>query len=167
MDMNVFYPPCLADPEEDCRVPRSVYEIECQNCKQGGRKSQYFGTSGHVLHKRLREHCTDLAGGRRSNAMVKHKMTEHPNSQVTFHAKPVRGQIKFNVDRYIRESQAIYKASLDPSINLLNQRSEWGHRGVPRLQIAPQWDFSQQISGKMIKYTHAPTHRLLGSFTIL
>ena len=27
-----FQPPCNVDPEMDCRVARSVYEVECVNC---------------------------------------------------------------------------------------------------------------------------------------
>ena len=47
----------------------------------------------------------------------------------------LRGGIYFNIERQIHESIEIEEASLNDNVNLLNQRSEWGNRGLVRLVV--------------------------------
>ena len=134
----VFQPPCNIDPESDCRVNRVVYETECVTCLEDpGQTSRpvYIGTSGHLLHKRQMEHIGEIRQGRRSNALFKHHTNLHQNLVPNFRSRPIQGGIKFNVDRFITEGHQIQKASLDQNILVMNSRSEWGHRGLPRLQV--------------------------------
>ena len=58
----VFAPPCNIDPEMDCRVPRAVYEVECMQCAgdEEQKRNIYLGTTGHMLHKRQREHMGEV-----------------------------------------------------------------------------------------------------------
>ena len=47
----------------------------------------------------------------------------------------VSAGIKFNLDRQISEALEIEEARNNPDIQLLNQRSEWGNAGLPRLRV--------------------------------
>ena len=81
------------------------------------------------------EHLNAVRGGYQSNALSKHSQLDHRNVNVEFRSKVLRGGIKYNLDIFILEAHMIHKYSQDNSINLLNQRGEWGHRGLPRLQV--------------------------------
>ena len=72
---------------------------------------------------------------RRSNALYKHSINEHSTEQPNFVSKPIQSGFKYNLDRFIFESIKIQHGNLDNNINCLNSRAEWGHRGLPRLQI--------------------------------
>ena len=62
----VFVPKCNVDPESDCRVVRTVYEIDCQNCledQNSGQTAKYVGTSGRLMqtHKNCPPgHCSKM-----------------------------------------------------------------------------------------------------------
>ena len=71
------------------------------------------------------------------NAQSKHHWGEHPTEDPYFETVMVEYPHRFNLERYIAESIQIEGARLDPSINLMNQRSEWGHTGVIRLGALP------------------------------
>ena len=134
----VFQPKCNIDPESDCRVGRSVYEIECLSCIQDPGQLQrpiYVGASGHVLHKRQMEHIGEIRQGRRSNALFKHHNKMHQGQNFNFSSRPIQGGICFNVDIFITEGHEILKASMNNQVLVLNSRPEWGHRGLPRLQV--------------------------------
>ena len=131
----VFEKKCNIDPMHDCRVSRAVYETECTICKNSNIKSVYYGTSGRMLHLRQREHMTDIRLLRRNNAMFKHTMNAHPNLVPDYMSRPVQGGFKYNVDRFIFEALKIQQGNQDATIQILNSRAEWGHRGLPRLQV--------------------------------
>ena len=137
--MVVFFKTkCNIDREADCRVSQSVYSVDCLNCHddpQVTRPSVYYGTSGRQLHIRQLEHLNDVRLMRRSNALFKHSINEHPTEQPNFVSKPIQSGFKYNLDRFIFESIKIQHGNLDNNINCLNSRAEWGHRGLPRLQI--------------------------------
>ena len=44
---------------------------------------------------------------------------------------------KNNHIRFVTEALEIDRARDDPSVNLLNQKSEWGQQTLPRLRITP------------------------------
>ena len=137
----VFQPPCTIDPEMDCRTSRCVYEVECLDCQRDAqmhKRSVYLGTTGHMMHKRQGEHQQEVRQHRHSNAMYKHSVREHQGQTTEFRSKVLKGNIKYNMDRFILESLRIQKASLDERQNIMNSRGEWGHRGLPRLQIQQQ-----------------------------
>ena len=134
----VFTPKCNVDPEHDCRATRSVYCVECTNCKLDPNVMQsafYLGTSGHQLHKRQREHMGEVRNRRASNALFKHHSNFHSETEPNFTSRPIHSGIRFNLDRFIMEGHQINKNSLDENGILLNSRSEWDHRGIPRLQV--------------------------------
>ena len=41
--------------------------------------------------------------------------------------------MRYNMDRMILEAHKIEEATNDPEVALLNQRGEWGHRGLVRI----------------------------------
>ena len=69
------------------------------------------------------------------NSLYKHHTLNHANSQAKFASKSVRKGIRFTMDRYITEALLIEESNQDPNVDLLNNRSEWGQRGVPRVQF--------------------------------
>ena len=95
----------------------------------------YIGTTGHTTHDRQLEHVSSVRRMEMSNALAKHQATHHPNHEAEFSSQVLRGGIQFNLDRFILEAHKIQEAGQNPNIALMNQRSEWGHRGLPRLQI--------------------------------
>ena len=66
-----------------------------------------------------------------TNALTKHHFNKHREVAPNFKVKPLRKGVKFNLDRYITEALLID----DPNVDLLNDRSEWGQRGVPRVRF--------------------------------
>ena len=115
-------------------MTRSIYGIECQNCLRlpEPRRAVYVGTTGHSTHKRNLEHLAALNRRQRTHALTRHHMTKHANIEPDFKTKNIKGHVKFNLDRYIFEGLTIEKHARDESIDLLNQRGEWG-RSIPRL----------------------------------
>ena len=142
-----FRDKCFTNDEQDCATSRVVYEIECRLCKSkadadnDAGRAVYTGTTGHSIHKRMREHAASLRTGSEKSALDKHRIKDHPhvdNSDPTminnmFEAKIVQGHIKLNTTRYICESLNIDKLNKDPSVNLLNSKSEWNKNRVNRL----------------------------------
>ena len=128
---------CNMDADTDCRVSRSVYQTECQTCLEGTdpQTSAYVGTTGCVSHKRTREHMNLVRLHNQTNAQSKHHWEEHPNNIPRFKTTILKGGIRYNLDRQICESLYIERYKNNADINLLNQRSEWGHQGIPRLQV--------------------------------
>ena len=84
-----------------------------------------------------KEHQAVIESRSRSpkNALAKHQKQTHPNDPPKFEMPKVSGGIRFNLDRQITEALEIERAKSDPSIQLLNQRSEWGNAGLPRLRV--------------------------------
>ena len=128
-------PKCWNEEESHCSDQRIVYEICCGNCT-GDRVSKYIGTSGFSTHKRMKEHQSDVRNKRQSNSLFKHHATSHQGETPNFQSRPLRKGLKFNLDRYITEALLIEEANQDPNVDLLNNRSEWGQRGVPRVRFS-------------------------------
>ena len=127
---------CNMDSEADCRVKRSVYQSECQIClTEQDRKTVYIGTTGRVQHCRNLEHQQQIRTKSTSNALSKHHWSEHQNQIPSYKTTILRGGFRYNLDRQICESLTIETMNSDENINLINQRSEWGGRGIPRLQV--------------------------------
>ena len=124
----VFTPKCNVDPEEDCRNGRVVYEVECMNCTRDPatvQKALYFGTSGHLLHKRQLEHIGEVRRGLASNALSKHHTQVHQNQNLDpdFRSRPLRGGIRYNLDRFILEANKIEQGSQNQSIKTENLKT--------------------------------------------
>ena len=94
----------------------------------------YIGTSGCTLHEGTLEHQS-LTAKPTNNAQRKHHWSKHPNQQPIFTTEVIRSGIKYNTDRFIFEALKIEKARVDPNLNLLNQKSEWGNNGLVRLMV--------------------------------
>ena len=128
---------CNVDPEMDCRVSRAVYRAVCVHCTNNPDvcDTVYLGTTGCTLHKCTVEHMSQT-DRLTNNPQSKHHWEKHPDLQPKFVTQIVSAGIKFNTDRFIRESLEIEKAKNDPNLNCINQKSEWGHSGLVRLTIS-------------------------------
>ena len=126
-------PECNTDKDHDCRSARVVYKAVCINCETAGQETQYIGTSGRSLHSRTVEHMALINSRSNGNAQSRHNWDAHPNLNPNFRRQLIRGGIHFNVERFIHESLEIEDARSNNDIQLLNQRSEWGQRGLVRL----------------------------------
>ena len=62
-------------------------------------------------------------------------MIAHPAQQPEFRTKIIKGGFRWNLERNIFEALEIAQQSRNININLLNQKSEWGHQGLVRLQV--------------------------------
>ena len=131
-------PKCNVDREADCRVSRCVYSVSCDHCTETGQETQYIGTTGCTLHKRQREHMCEVQRRSTSNAQSKHHWEKHPTQEPKYTTRIISGGIKYNIERYIKEALQIESAKENTNINLINQKSEWGMTGVPRLRV--HWD---------------------------
>ena len=81
------------------------------------------------------QHIGAVRRGQDSNALAKHHKTKHRGQAPVHKTKILRGNIKFNLDRFILEAISIDDMKNVQNMNLLNQKSEWGHHGLPRLGI--------------------------------
>ena len=130
---------CLISEEDDCRVTRGVYKVSCLNCQEDptSKDCLYLGTTARTFHARCKEHQAAIQSRTRSpkNALAKHQRLSHPNDSPRFVMTKVSAGIRFNLDRQISEALEIEEARNNPDIQLLNQRSEWGNAGLPRLRV--------------------------------
>ena len=129
---------CNVRGDKDCREARAVYQIICQTCQnhpQQPQKVVYIGTTGFTMHKRLLEHCQDLRLGNLRNALAKHSRLVHPDEEAVFAAESVESQIRYNLERFISEAIRIEMAKNELGTTLMNQKGEWGHFGISRLQV--------------------------------
>ena len=113
-----------------------MYQVSCKNCSEEdpSTESIYVGTSGYSLHRRQMQHIEEIRRQQQSNAMAKHQRHAHPNLQPNFRSKPIRGGMQYNLDRYILEAHLIQENSQKDDVVLMNQRSEFGNRGIPRIE---------------------------------
>ena len=133
----VFIPKCNVDSDKDCRVSRLVYEVECNRCTSDptAKKALYTGTSGHVLHKRQLEHVGEISRHQASNALFKLHEQMHQGQDTDFTSRSTRGNIQYNLGRFILEAHKIEMNHRNQDVQIMNNRSEWGNRGLPRLVI--------------------------------
>ena len=125
------------DPEHDCRSARVIYSIGCVNCKEEDPpiNAQYLGTSGRTSHSRMLEHKAAVRNNSVRSSLAKHHNMKHPGQNPNFQARNVKSGVRFNSDRFLYEALAIQDANDDPNVLLLNQKGEWGQRGIPRLRV--------------------------------
>ena len=129
---------CIIGDEEDCRCNRCIYGIDCIPCLRDPNKQQarYVGTTARTAHSRQIEHKRAILGRNASNALVKHQINEHPQDIPQFMASIIKGGFRWNLERQIFEALEIEHTRMNPNMNVLNQKSEWGHRALPRLIVA-------------------------------
>ena len=122
-------------------MAKSVYRVTCNICKRDPEQLKevvYIGTSGTTLHRRQVEHMDAIRRGQISNALAKHQGEKHPDEPQAFTAEPIQGGIPYNVERFILEALKIQEFSQSNTHQILNQRGEWGHRGLTRLRITTE-----------------------------
>ena len=95
----------------------------------------YIGTSGFSIHKRMLEHDYCAKRHSASNALGKHMSNCHPNEPANFVSELLQGGIRYNLERFILEALEIEEAKNTPGIHVMNSRSEWGGKGLPRIQV--------------------------------
>ena len=96
-------------------------------------KSYYVGTTARSQHARNLDHQKALSTLDKKNALVKHHLNFHSNTDPKFTIHTV-GSHKFNLNRQILEGLTINKAT-ESCENLLNSKSEWGRAELYRLRI--------------------------------
>ena len=102
----------------------------------------YAGTSGHNGHKRLMEHAASVFRMDKSSALSKHHLDNHPEIKFNnpeevrnlFDGSVIKSGIRFNPQRYITEAIKIQEFNNDPSVSIMNNKSEWGNNRVRRLR---------------------------------
>ena len=52
--------------------------------------------------------------------------------------EPIKSGFRYNLDRYVAESLTIERGKLDQDVNLMNSKSEFGNKGLPRIRITNQ-----------------------------
>ena len=63
-----------------------------------------------------------------NNALSKHHEMMHPGLEPEFTSRPVKGNIKFNLDRFILEAHKIEQTNQNPNLNVMNSRSKLENR---------------------------------------
>ena len=133
---------CLISEEDDCRITRGIYKVSCLVCQEdpNSKDCLYIGTSARTLHSRCLEHRDAINSNSRTskNPLAKHQVLMHTNDTPRFEMSVISGNIRYNLDRQISEALEIEHFKNDPSIQILNQRSEWGNTGLPRLRVTNQ-----------------------------
>ena len=131
-----FNTKCYIQEDQDCRISRAVYRIECKSCSDRGDPQYiYLGTTGFTVHKRMTEHIQKVRARSQKNALAKHLNLVHNNEDAEFVTTIVKGGIVYNLNRFILESVEIEKARTNPEIHVMNSRSEWGGKGLPRIRV--------------------------------
>ena len=130
-----FSEKCDAKEDQNCLTSRSVYLYRCLNCKENNKNSIYIGTSGRPLHSRSKEHKSATDRGDKNNPLSKHQILEHQGTPPNLEVEILKGNIRFNTDRFILESLKIEELKGDPNIKILNNKSEWGHTSLKRIRI--------------------------------
>ena len=100
-----------------------------------GLKFVYIGTSGFSIHKHMLEHIKCVGAKNVSNALGKHVALHHQYENAEFETEVIRSGIKYNLERFIFEALEIENARSNPDYNMMNSRSEWGGKGLPRIVI--------------------------------
>ena len=132
----IFRTKCYMEEDQDCTISRAVYRIECKTCtSRGASPYVYIGTTGFSIHKRNLEHAAKARSRNTSNALGKHLATCHQDEEAEFITTCLSGGMQFNLNRFILEALEIEEARNNPEIQVMNSRSEWGGRGLPRLVI--------------------------------
>ena len=131
---------CLISQDQDCRVVRAIYRIICKTCEaRDGQKFVYIGTTGFSIHKRMMEHINCARTKNVKNALGKHSALHHEGEvSVEFETEILQGGMKYNLERFILEAIEIEEGRNNPAYTIMNSRSEWGGRGLPRIQVVQQ-----------------------------
>ena len=59
----------------------------------------------------------------------------HQNEDADFVTTCLAGGIRYNLDRFILEALEIEEAKNDNNTQIMNSRSEWGGKGLPRIVV--------------------------------
>ena len=81
------------------------------------------------------EHSAAVRNGVLKNAVAKHDRLHHNPDGGDYRGEILEGSIKFNLERFVTEAVRIQKAKDDPETTLINQKGEWGHYGITRVQV--------------------------------
>ena len=73
------------------------------------------------------------------NALGKHSALHHEGEvSVEFETEILQGGMKYNLERFILEAIEIEEGRNNPAYTIMNSRSEWGGRGLPRIEVVQQ-----------------------------
>ena len=62
----------------------------------------------------------------------------HQNENAEFETEVIRSGIKYNLECFTFEALEIENSRSDPQVKTMSSRSEWGGKGLPRIQVKYQ-----------------------------
>ena len=87
----------------------------------------------------MMEHSYSARTKKVSNALGKHSALHHEGENaVEFVSEIMQGGMKYNLERFILEAIEIEEGRNNPEYSIIKSRSEWGGRGLPRIQVVQQ-----------------------------
>ena len=147
---------CKTMDRTDCTIPNSVYLWDCLRCGPGPgnnstsdftntadvdstgvstvpeRRMVYVGTTSFTLHKRTVDHWDSVSRMKGSRTLKKHQEEYHGTEGPLF-ACTLVGSYPQTLKRYVAEALTLDR--FRGIHGIMNAKSEWGKRRLPRLQI--------------------------------
>ena len=149
---------CFVDEGTNCAQTNVCYEIACTMCegkpdeaseegvssprgsqarwvagrRRGHMRRIYVGNTGRSLHGRAIQHMGGLRRGDEGNALYKHCIEEHMNTERPEFVMKVISRHRTNLHRMISEGLAIERVRSDDPRSLLNSKAEWGRTKLVR-----------------------------------
>ena len=132
----------------DCTKKNIVYEIECRDCKKGGKEAKYFRETARRGWERMREHYSLLENHPERSALGDHMTEDHEGGECEFTMKLVSKHLK-PLERQCKEGLMIseYKNG-----KVINSRGEWGKNLHPDFGILE--DSIYKVKRKKSELTH-------------
>ena len=119
---------CSTGGKGNCRRENITYKIKCDYCDH-----TYIGESARNAYTRGLEHKSALVKKDKNSVLYRHITTMHnENHNITF-TMSVTGSYKDALTRQLSEAH-----NIEMTPNLINNKSEWGHTNLPRIQLSSQ-----------------------------
>ena len=114
-----------------CNTNNVGYRWGCVTCKKNNKNIFYEGETGRSARIRGAEHVKDFMKNREKSVFLKHKMSDHPNEDMTFKME-ITNRFKDSLTRQANEAVRIYSR---PPHELLNSKSEFNHPPLARVVV--------------------------------
>ena len=114
-----------------CNVSNVGYKMACETCKSRGLNKVYEGETSRSARIRGAEHLSGFKGGKESNAMFKHKMSDHREEKMEFTMQITK---RFK-DPLSRQANEAVRISNRGNGELLNSKNEFNHPPIARISV--------------------------------
>ena len=114
-----------------CNTNNVGYRWGCVTCKKNDKNIFYEGETGRSARIRGAEHVKDFMKNREKSVFLKHKMSDHPNEDMTFKME-ITNRFRDSLTRQANEAVRIYSR---PPHELLNSKSEFNHPPLARVVV--------------------------------